>query len=589
MNHNCTQPNHNMNSTWSLPRGNLNSSPTIPSMNRNTGSDSNSNGHGAPSEVHQGESARIPAETNRPTWCPQLNSWQPPSQQMTYSHYWNGNGFHRASWVGACPPSYGIAPTGYSGAGQHQEGTYQRQPYPSGPRHGVPYRSGQTYTGGSQYGGSYYGGPYCGGRDHGGSYNGVSNNTASHYEECYDGDVAETNQGPSQVRTRKQSILRDSTSINAIQRGNHKRLKVGCETNLALPALKATPLRKSLLAAAPAAATARARVNPFAFEESNPSESIPHGVGSAPMLLSSPNDPFTVLPIKCRVFILKHLERDDLIAMSLTCKNLRKDCQDYHRAFSTFRVRGTLGDTHSLLRLLCESEREGAFSKFHHLKVQLPHAFTTVTDQNVKEIVQGLQITGITSLDLSVPLRAKKKHQKVRTSTLKALGSLLPRLREINLTNVVVANPALLEIAEKCPLLEVLTWNRHTTMSFLDGSTLGACHNLKELYMDDSVFCHVGNGLGLVADFDYQQPTCLSRRKSIQQPTIFFRCSKSLERVSIRNARASSSFKSPKGCLPQTALINFVRHVPTLRWFRSDLSELNVAMLKAERPEVQFL
>jgi hypothetical protein len=36
-------------------------------------------------------------------------------------------------------------------------------------------------------------------------------------------------------------------------------------------------------------------------------------------------------------------------------------------------------------------------------------------------------------------------------------------------------------------------------------------------------------------------------------------------------------------------LIRFVRNAPNLRWFRSDLTPENVAMLKAERPDVTFV
>jgi hypothetical protein len=40
--------------------------------------------------------------------------------------------------------------------------------------------------------------------------------------------------------------------------------------------------------------------------------------------------------------------------------------------------------------------------------------------------------------------------------------------------------------------------------------------------------------------------------------------------------------------LPQEALFKFVRHTPTLRWFCSDLTQENIAILKKERPEVEF-
>jgi hypothetical protein len=40
--------------------------------------------------------------------------------------------------------------------------------------------------------------------------------------------------------------------------------------------------------------------------------------------------------------------------------------------------------------------------------------------------------------------------------------------------------------------------------------------------------------------------------------------------------------------LPQEALLKFVRHTPKLRWFCSDLTQENIAILKEERPQVEF-
>jgi hypothetical protein len=40
--------------------------------------------------------------------------------------------------------------------------------------------------------------------------------------------------------------------------------------------------------------------------------------------------------------------------------------------------------------------------------------------------------------------------------------------------------------------------------------------------------------------------------------------------------------------LPQGALVKFVRRTPTLKWFKSDLTPENVALLRTERPDVTF-
>ena len=64
---------------------------------------------------------------------------------------------------------------------------------------------------------------------------------------------------------------------------------------------------------------------------------------------------------------------------------------------------------------------------------------------------------------------------------------------------------------------------------------------------------------------------------------LFCHCSKALERVSIQNMKCDDEV------VPQDVLIKFVRNVPTLRWFRSDLTIENMNMLNLERPEIVLL
>jgi hypothetical protein len=60
-----------------------------------------------------------------------------------------------------------------------------------------------------------------------------------------------------------------------------------------------------------------------------------------------------------------------------------------------------------------------------------------------------------------------------------------------------------------------------------------------------------------------------------------------LERVTLKHAEYCSGNDGWIE-LPQEALIKFVRHTPKLRWFCSDLTQDNVAVLKEERPDVEF-
>jgi hypothetical protein len=82
----------------------------------------------------------------------------------------------------------------------------------------------------------------------------------------------------------------------------------------------------------------------------------------------------------------------------------------------------------------------------------------------------------------------------------------------------------------------------------------------------------------------------ISNLQNDRDAFIFHYCSKTLERVSIRNAKYSTFNHNYGVCVPQSALVKFIRNgPPTLRWFRSDLSKENITMLQNERPEIKFL
>jgi hypothetical protein len=63
-----------------------------------------------------------------------------------------------------------------------------------------------------------------------------------------------------------------------------------------------------------------------------------------------------------------------------------------------------------------------------------------------------------------------------------------------------------------------------------------------------------------------------------------------LERITLKHAYYREHYNrySDWKELPQEALIKFDRHTPTLRWFCSDLTQENIAILKGEYPEVEF-
>jgi hypothetical protein len=112
------------------------------------------------------------------------------------------------------------------------------------------------------------------------------------------------------------------------------------------------------------------------------------------------------------------------------------------------------------------------------------------------------------------------------------------------------------------------------------GEDMLSCRNLKEIIMDDSVFfCSNQNKDGI------------SNLENHRDEFIFHYCCKTLERVSIRNAKCSNYYDGTNtNMVPQNAFIKFVRNASsTLRWFRSDLNQENITMLQKERPGIELL
>ena len=110
--------------------------------------------------------------------------------------------------------------------------------------------------------------------------------------------------------------------------------------------------------------------------------------------------------------------------------------------------------------------------------------------------------------------------------------------------------------------------------------------NLNEIYMDDSVL------MMDAADQRHEYSDLENDKHS--NIFLFYQCSTKLERVSIRNAKwyvyNDDGFRGDPTVIPQNALIKFVRNAPTsLRWFRSDLTEANMTILRSERPDIELV
>jgi len=197
------------------------------------------------------------------------------------------------------------------------------------------------------------------------------------------------------------------------------------------------------------------------------------------------------------------------------------------------------------------------------------------------------------------------------------LSRMLPNLVELDCSNSRMCMANILPyVVQNCPLLEKMTlnnMNRHSLMNVdgtlhhmnADGTAMEFGTKLKVINMDDSTFCCLNDDVQeRMSDLNYNRNAF-----NIYPDTfIFHKCfhdsSKvGLERVSIRNAKL---YCFPDGVdvdnnhnrrrtfiehpMPQNALIKFVRMAPTsLKWFRSDLTQENMIMLRSERPDIELV
>ena len=240
------------------------------------------------------------------------------------------------------------------------------------------------------------------------------------------------------------------------------------------------------------------------------------------------------------------------------------------------------GRTGRLLRLLhCHRDK---LQRYIAIKIIDVHKFDVLNSysewKELNKKMYTLRLYGIVSLDMSSP----PPFTDIGDNDLAFyFPSLLPNLREVNLSNNGFYPSCLKRISKKCPNLERITWHNIDKLD-INGREMKHAANMKEMYMDNSAF--FGGSAGRRALFSDLEDEKYSNF------FLFYKCSNKLESVSIRNATFSdyeSDGEKTTVVVPQNALIKFVRNVPSLKWFRSNLSHENMAMLRSERPGIEFL
>jgi hypothetical protein len=308
---------------------------------------------------------------------------------------------------------------------------------------------------------------------------------------------------------------------------------------------------------------------------------------------------FDNIPAECNVCILQFLDVNDLANVAQVSHYFNEN--SLHPSLPQNRTvtltcvgrldksTGTLSA--SPLPLLQKLRDKGAldqYQRFNKVKIIGHNLLANASIPEVRGMSPGrFLLPHVRSLDLSFPSTALKKDTNLEVCILALLAFTMPCLREIDLSNANVTESALRHFALACPALEKISWNNHQgntltsgTNTLLSGTALNACHDLKEIYMDNSVFRYAS------VDIDDELAAIQDEGRGGRDYDIFSHCNTSLERVSLKNAKFS--FFGPTKSFLNLGLIKFVRNTPSLRWFRSDLSPESVAILQAERPEVTF-
>jgi len=200
----------------------------------------------------------------------------------------------------------------------------------------------------------------------------------------------------------------------------------------------------------------------------------------------------------------------------------------------------------------------------------LAREYTSLEIHELGDRLPSVQLTEVTSLCLyfSQGNLSRVEYFKFCYNIILAFSSLLPNLQKVDLSGVELRTRLVHPFCTSCSSLAKVTLCSADNELYLDGRDFKNASNLTELILDGSRFCT--DNLA-----SYSAADASSHYLLMQCPR--------LERLSIRNLEWDDMME-----VTQEDIMKLVRHHPTLRWLRSDLSEANVALLKLERPDIKF-
>jgi hypothetical protein len=189
-----------------------------------------------------------------------------------------------------------------------------------------------------------------------------------------------------------------------------------------------------------------------------------------------------------------------------------------------------------------------------------------------------VRLYSVTSLDLSCS--PDDNHGRIKYASCTGLALILPNLRNLDLSYLRLQGRVMVNFFEKCPHLTRVTFSGPIGIS-LSGDYFWRARYVTELNLLDSTFPPCAHPSPLYWEEEL--------RYAGRNYYMLMNC-KHLERVTIKNTTWQAvEVEGEAQPLSQGIIIKFVRHTPTLRWLRSDLTEENVAMLQQERPDITFV
>jgi len=289
--------------------------------------------------------------------------------------------------------------------------------------------------------------------------------------------------------------------------------------------------------------------------------------------------------------ITSWLDQESMMNMSLVSKQLYNtlcgECGNENEIFPVFIVSGKSVQTlvNNLRKHFLNKKTKVKLQTYSIMRFKEPNRFddedvSTEDFNQLKLIVKDncIELNGITSLEFissssSVFGRFKSGYLPC------ILRIILPNLIRIDFSNMTGYTNGIFKDLFQCPLLNKVISHDNDDGVDLNGLGMELSTNLREIHMDNTVF-HCG---------PYLTNYKFADLNNHQEVFIFHGCSKSLERVSMRNMKfPRSTFNDVhyRKTFKQNALIKFVRNAPSLHWFQSDLSADNIDMLQEERSQL---